>query len=55
MQVKPLKAERVQFWQRVADTTRSLARRIYDFFSWLEQTAGAFKRAAGSFIRLRRS
>ena len=53
MKVKPLKAERVQFWQRVVDSGRSLMRRIYDFFSWLEQTAGAFKRLAARFIRLR--
>ena len=52
MQVKPLKAERVQFWQRVVDTTRSLASRIYDFFKGLE---GVLKRIAASFIRLRRS
>ncbi len=55
MQVKPLKAERVQFWQRVVDTTRSLASRLYDFFKWLEGTAGAFKRVAARFIRLRQS
>ena len=55
MKVKPLKAERVQFWQRVVDATRSLASRIYDFFRWLEVTAGALKRVAASFITLRKS
>jgi len=49
-----MKAERVQIWQRVVDTTRSLAMRIYNFLKWLEETAGAFKRVAAGFIRLRR-
>ena len=49
-----MKAERVQFWQRVVDTTRSLAGRIYDFFKWLEETAGVLKRVAAGFIGLRR-
>ncbi len=53
MKVNPLKAERVQFWQRVVDSGRSLVRRIYDFFRWLEAFAGAIKRIARNFLNLR--
>ncbi len=49
-----MKAERVQIWQRVVDTTRSLASRLYGFFKWLETAAGALKQIARSLITLRK-
>ena len=49
-----MKAERVQIWQRVVETTRSLAARIYDFFKWLEKAAGTIKEIARSFLFLRK-
>ena len=48
-----MKAERVQFWQRMVDATRSLAGRLYDLFSSIEVTAGAFKQIARYFITRR--
>ncbi len=38
-----LKAERVQLWQRVIDTCRSLASRIYVVLEWLVAIGGALK------------
>jgi len=49
-----MKAERVQFWQRVVDASRSLASRIYDFFAALEVVAGGIKQAVRYYLTRRR-
>ena len=36
-----MKAERVQIWAQVVETTRSLAQRIYDALEWIEVKARA--------------
>ena len=38
-----MKAERVQFWQRLIDTGRSFASRIYVVLDWFVALGGAIK------------
>ena len=42
-QEQGLKAERVQFWQRVINTCRSFGSRIYVVLDWIVALGGAIK------------
>ena len=49
-EVQGLKAERVQFWQRVVDATRSSACKVCDFLDAVIVAARALKKLFGCLI-----